>query len=147
MLMPLGMTIMTLRRRAVFPLMAILGVSPRLLGARPTWPFFVGWPDRKQRSLHWIFRINAPIGVISLIYAFLVYPRRPATPSESSLRSMLMMSPGLALFPLRVSSLPGPRARSHAQGLIPRLVGLVLVITSSVIRSSPKHPLLDLACP
>ena len=68
MLMPLGMTIMT---RAAGParmgrLMAILGV-PMLLG--PIFgPILGGWLI-DHFSWHYIFLINAPIGLIALVYA------------------------------------------------------------------------------
>ena len=62
MLMPLGMTIMT---RAAGPhrmgrLMAILGV-PMLLG--PILGPIIGWLI-EVASWHWIFLINAPIGLV-----------------------------------------------------------------------------------
>lgn len=98
MLMPLGMTIMT---RAAGPqrmgrLMAILGV-PMLLGPI-LGPIIGGWLIQ-HASWHWIFLINAPIGVGAFIYAFVVLPKDVPEPSESfDFLGMLMLSPGLALF-------------------------------------------------
>src|SRR5688500_5905054 len=96
MLMPLGMTIMT---RAAGPhrigrLMAILGV-PMLLGPLGG-PILGGWLI-DTASWHWIFLINIPIGIVSLIYALLALPKDRPEPSESfDFLGMLMLSPGLA---------------------------------------------------
>ena len=81
MLMPLGMTIMT---RAAGPhrigrLMAILGV-PMLLGPI-LGPIIGGWLIQVA-SWHWIFLINAPIGLVAIVYAWRVLPRTP--PSRRS---------------------------------------------------------------
>ena len=106
MLMPLGMTIMT---RAAGParmgrLMAILGV-PMLLGPI-LGPILGGWLI-DNASWHWIFLINAPIGVAAFVYAFAVLPSDAPEPSESfDFLGMLLLSPGLALFLFGVSSLP-----------------------------------------
>src|ERR1700712_2365153 len=107
MLMPLGMTIMT---RAAGPhrigrLMAILGI-PMMLGPI-LGPILGGWII-DQASWHWIFLINAPLGIIALTYAFLVLPKDAPVPSESfDFLGMLLLSPGLALFLFGVSSIPG----------------------------------------
>src|SRR3954468_6737429 len=82
MLMPLGMTIMT---RAAGPhrigrLMAILGI-PMMLGPI-LGPILGGWLI-DHASWHWIFLINAPLGIIALVYAFLVLPKDAPVPSES----------------------------------------------------------------
>jgi MFS family permease len=74
MLMPLGMTIMT---RAAGPhrmgrLMAILGY-PMLLGPI-LGPIIGGWLI-EVASWHWIFLINAPIGLVAIIYAWRVLPK------------------------------------------------------------------------
>src|SRR4051812_13292013 len=98
MLMPLGMTILT---RAAGPdrvgrVMAVLGI-PMLLG--PIFgPILGGWLI-DVASWHWIFLINLPIGIVALIYAFLVLPKDNVSPSESlDVVGMLLLSPGLALF-------------------------------------------------
>src|SRR6188768_3098673 len=98
MLMPLGMTIMT---RAAGPhrmgrLMAILGI-PMLLGPIGG-PILGGWLI-ENRSWHWIFLINVPIGLAAVVYALVVLPRDQAQRSESlDVVGVLLMSPGLALF-------------------------------------------------
>jgi EmrB/QacA subfamily drug resistance transporter len=144
MLMPLGMTIMT---RAAGParmgrLMAILGV-PMLLG--PIFgPILGGWLI-DHFSWHYIFLINAPIGVIALVYAWFALAKDAPQPSESfDFVGMLMMSPGLALFLYGVSSIPGEGGIGHTKVLLPGLGGLALMALFVVYSFRPKHPLLDL---
>ncbi|MFI1990628.1 DHA2 family efflux MFS transporter permease subunit [Actinoplanes sp. NPDC020271] len=144
MLMPLGMTIMT---RAAGPkrmgrLMAILGV-PMLLGPIGG-PILGGWLI-DAASWHWIFLINLPIGLIALVYAFMVLPKDAPHPSETfDFVGMLMMSPGLALFLYGISSIPAEGTVSSPKVLIPGFVGLALVISFVLYSFKPKHPLLDL---
>jgi EmrB/QacA subfamily drug resistance transporter len=144
MLMPLGMTIMT---RAAGPhrigrLMAILGV-PMLLGPIGG-PILGGWLI-DTASWHWIFLINIPIGIISLIYAQLALPKDRPEPSESfDFLGMLMLSPGLALFLFGVSSLPEKATFSAPKVWVNMLVGAVLVISFIVYSFRPRHPLVDL---
>jgi EmrB/QacA subfamily drug resistance transporter len=145
MLMPLGMTIMT---RAAGPhrmgrLMAILGV-PMLLGPIMG-PILGGWLIQVA-SWHWIFLINVPLGIIAIVYSWLVLDKDAPEPAESfDVVGMLMMSPGLALFLYGVSSLP-----SHGGNVgdphvwLPALVGLVLMATFVWWSFRPRHPLLDL---
>ncbi|TPG17008.1 DHA2 family efflux MFS transporter permease subunit [Pedococcus bigeumensis] len=144
MLMPLGMTIMT---RAAGParmgrLMAILGV-PMLLG--PIFgPILGGWLI-DHFSWHYIFLINAPIGLVALVYAYFALEKDNPQPSESfDFVGMLMMSPGLALFLYGVSSIPGEGGIGHAKVLLPGIGGLALMAAFVVYSFRPKHPLLDL---
>jgi EmrB/QacA subfamily drug resistance transporter len=145
MLMPLGMTIMT---RAAGPqrmgrLMAILGV-PMLLGPI-LGPIIGGWLIQ-HASWHWIFLINAPIGVVAVIYSFVVLPRDVPEPSESfDFVGMLLLSPGLALFLFGVSSLPESNGDFTAPRVwVSMLVGIVLMLIFVWHAFRPEHPLLDL---
>ncbi|TWP36070.1 DHA2 family efflux MFS transporter permease subunit [Leekyejoonella antrihumi] len=144
MLMPLGMTIMT---HAAGPdrigrLMAILGV-PMLLG--PIAGPILGGYLIEHASWHWIFLINAPIGVIAIIYAFFALEKDNPTPSESfDFLGMLMMSPGLALFLYGLSSIPGEGTMTAPKVWITMLIGLVLIVTFIFHTFRPEHPLLDL---
>jgi EmrB/QacA subfamily drug resistance transporter len=145
MLMPLGMTIMT---RAAGPqrmgrLMAILGV-PMLLGPI-LGPIIGGWLIQ-HASWHWIFLINAPIGVIAFIYSFVVLPRDVPEPSEAfDFVGMLLLSPGLALFLFGVSSLPESNGDFTAPRVwVSMLVGVVLMLVFVWHAFRPAHPLLDL---
>jgi EmrB/QacA subfamily drug resistance transporter len=145
MLMPLGMTIMT---RAAGPhrmgrLMAILGV-PMLLGPI-LGPILGGWLI-DHASWHWIFLINAPIGVVAFIYAFVVLPSDAPEPSESfDFLGMLLLSPGLALFLFGVSSLPTEGGDFTAPRVwVSMLVGVLLMLAFVWHAFRPEHPLLDL---
>ena len=145
MLMPLGMTIMT---RAAGParmgrLMAILGV-PMLLGPI-LGPILGGWLI-DNASWHWIFLINAPIGVIGFVYAFVVLPSDTPEPSESfDFLGMLLLSPGLALFLFGVSSLPQNDGDFTApQVWVSMLIGVLLMLAFVWHAFRPEHPLLDL---
>ena len=146
MLMPLGMTIMT---RAAGPkrmgrLMAILGV-PMLLGPI-LGPIIGGWLIA-HASWHWIFLINLPIGMISLVYAWTVLPKDTPEPSESfDFLGMALMSPGLASFLYGVSSIPGAANGDYGYDRvwITMIVGAVLVVAFVFHSFRPEHPLLDL---
>lgn len=145
MLMPLGMTIMT---RAAGPhrmgrLMAILGI-PMMLGPI-LGPIIGGWLI-DQASWHWIFLINAPLGIIALIYAYTVLPKDAPIPSESfDFFGMLLLSPGLALFLFGISSLPGEGGNFGAPKVwVSALVGVILIVAFVFWSFRPKHPLLDL---
>jgi EmrB/QacA subfamily drug resistance transporter len=145
MLMPLGMTIMT---RAAGPkrmgrLMAVLGV-PMLLGPI-LGPILGGWLI-DHASWHWIFLINAPIGVVAFVYAMVVLPSDSPEPSESfDFLGMLLLSPGLALFLFGVSSLPEKQGDFGAPRVwVSMLVGVLLMAAFVWHAFRPEHPLLDL---
>ena len=145
MLMPLGMTIMT---RAAGParmgrLMAILGV-PMLLGPI-LGPILGGWLI-DNASWHWIFLINAPIGVAAFVYAYVVLPSDTPEPSEAfDFLGMLLLSPGLALFLFGVSSLPEKEGDITAPRVwLSMLIGVLLMLAFTWHAFRPEHPLLDL---
>src|SRR3954465_9399186 len=145
MLMPLGMTIMT---RAAGPhrmgrLMAILGV-PMLLGPI-LGPILGGWLIQVA-SWHWIFLINAPIGLVAIVYAWNVLAKDSPEPSESfDFLGMALMSPGLALFLFGVSSLPQEEGGVSAPRVwVSMLVGGLLIAAFVWHSFRPEHPLLDL---
>jgi EmrB/QacA subfamily drug resistance transporter len=150
MLMPLGMTILT---RAAGPerlgrVMAILGV-PMLLG--PIFgPILGGWLI-DVASWHWIFLINVPIGIVAVIYAFLVLDKDNVSPSESfDFVGMLLLSPGLALFLYGVSSIPAAKQQHGTMFtstvVISSLVGIALTVAFVpwALRSKNIHPLVQL---
>ena len=145
MLMPLGMTIMT---RAAGPervgrVMAVLGV-PMLLGPIAG-PILGGWLI-DVASWHWIFLINVPIGIVALIYAFIVLPKDSPQPSESfDTLGFVLLSPGLAIFLYGVSSIPGAGTVMSAKVLVSCAVGLALIaafVHHALTRA--EHPLIDL---
>ena len=150
MLMPLGMTIMT---RAAGPermgrLMAILGI-PMLLGPIGG-PILGGWLIDNAHwlgrpSWSWIFLINLPIGIIGLVYAWLVLPKDHTEPSESlDVVGLLLMSPGLALFLYGVSSIADEQTFFASKVIVPGTIGLVLMAIFAWWSFRPAHPLIDL---
>ena len=150
MLMPLGMTIMT---RAAGPermgrLMAILGI-PMLLGPIGG-PILGGWLIDNAHwlgrpSWSWIFLINLPIGIIGLVYAWLVLPKDHTEPSESlDVVGLLLMSPGLALFLYGVSSIADEQTFFASKVIVPGTLGLVLMAIFAWWSFRPVHPLIDL---
>lgn len=144
MLMPLGMTITTRAAgpRRIGRLMAVLGI-PMLLGPIGG-PILGGWLI-EVASWHWIFLINLPIGIVTLIYAQLALPKDSPEPSQSfDFLGMLMLSPGLALFLYGVSSLPETGTFADAEVWGPMLAGGALVVAFVLYSFRPKHPLLDL---
>jgi EmrB/QacA subfamily drug resistance transporter len=143
MLMPIGMTIMT---RAAGPhrmgrLMAILGV-PMLLGPIGG-PILGGWLI-DTASWHWIFLINVPLGIIALVYSYVVLAKDSPEPSESfDFLGMALMSPGLASFLFGVSSIPGQGTFNAPKVYLPMLVGATLMAIFVWHSFRPQHPLLD----
>jgi EmrB/QacA subfamily drug resistance transporter len=146
MLMPLGMTILT---RAAGPhrvgrVMAVLGI-PMLLG--PIFgPILGGWLI-DIASWHWIFLINLPIGVLAMIYAYVVLPKDNVEPSETfDVIGMLLLSPGLALLLFGVSSIPEAGTVWDAKVLITGLIGLCLVglFVPWSLNQRNVHPLVEL---
>lgn len=150
MLMPLGMTIMT---RAAGPqnvgrVMAILGV-PMMLGPI-CGPILGGWLV-DTASWHWIFLVNVPIGILTLIYAARVLPKDHVEQSETfDFLGMLLLSPGLASLLYGVSSIPGSK-QVHgtiwtAQVIVFTLIGVVLVaaFVPWALSARNRHPLVDL---
>jgi EmrB/QacA subfamily drug resistance transporter len=143
MLMPIGMTIMT---RAAGPhrmgrLMAILGV-PMLLGPIGG-PSLGGWLI-VTASWHWSFLINVPLGIIALVYSYVVLAKDSPEPSESfDFLGMALMSPGLASFLFGVSSIPGQGTFNAPKVYLPMLVGATLMAIFVWHSFRPQHPLLD----
>lgn len=145
MLMPLGFMIMT---REAGPgrlgrLMSILSI-PMLL-APIGGPILGGWLIDAS-SWRWIFLINLPIGLLTLILAAVVFPRdRPARSETFDVVGGLLLSPGLATFLFAVSSVPHCGTVADRRVLIPGAIGLALVAAFVVhARRRADHPLIDL---
>lgn len=145
MLMPLGFMIMT---REAGPgrlgrLMSILSI-PMLL-APIGGPILGGWLIDTS-SWRWIFLINLPIGLLTLILAAVVFPRdRPARSETFDVVGGLLLSPGLATFLFAVSSVPHCGTVADRRVLIPGAIGLALVAAFVVhARRRADHPLIDL---
>src|ERR687889_1781340 len=97
MIMPAGMTILT---KAAGPhrvgrVMSVIGV-PMLLGPI-LGPILGGWLV-DDISWRWIFFINLPIGIVSLVMAARILPRDTPQPQHGfDALGLALLSPGLAL--------------------------------------------------
>jgi EmrB/QacA subfamily drug resistance transporter len=145
MLMPLGFMILT---REAGPgrlgrLMSILSI-PMLL-APIGGPILGGWLIDTS-SWRWIFLINLPIGLVTIVLAAIVFPRdHPARSETFDVIGGLLLSPGLATFLFAVSSVPRCGTVADRRVLIPATVGLAL-IAAFVVHAWRRadHPLIDL---
>jgi EmrB/QacA subfamily drug resistance transporter len=145
MLMPLSFMIMT---REAGPgrlgrLMSILSI-PMLL-APIGGPILGGWLIDTS-SWRWIFLINLPIGLVTIVLAAIVFPRdQPARSETFDAVGVLLLSPGLATFLFAVSSIPRCGTMADRRVLIPAAVGLAL-IAGFVAHAWQRadHPLIDL---
>lgn len=145
MLMPLVLTILTREAgpQRLGRVLAILGI-PMLLG--PVFgPVLGGWLI-DSFSWRWIFWINLPIGLITVVLAMIALPQDQPAPSETfDVIGMLLLSPGLATFLYGVSLVPSCGTVADRRVWIPAAVGLVL-ITGFVVHALHRanHPLIDL---
>jgi MFS transporter, DHA2 family, multidrug resistance protein len=145
MLMPLVFTILTREAgpRRIGRLMAVLGI-PMLLGPVGG-PILGGWLIDAY-GWQWIFLINVPIGVVSVVLAVLIFDKdRPSSSESFDLIGMLLLSPGLAAFLYGMSSLPEHGSVTDVHVWLPAAIGLVLVacfVAHALLRA--EHPLIDL---
>jgi EmrB/QacA subfamily drug resistance transporter len=145
MLMPLAFMILT---REAGPgrlgrLMSILSI-PMLL-APIAGPILGGWLIDTS-SWRWIFLINLPIGLVTVVLAATVFPRdHPARSETFDVVGVLLLSPGLATFLFAVSSIPRCGTVADRRVLIPAAIGLALV-AGFVVHAWHRvdHPLIDL---
>src|SRR5262249_11786759 len=145
MLLPLGFMILT---REAGParlgrLMSILSI-PMLL-APIAGPILGGWLIGTA-SWRWIFLINLPIGLATLVLPAIVFPRdHPARSETFDVIGGLLLSPGLATFLFAASSIPGRGTVADRHVLIPAAIGLAL-IAAFVVHALRRadHPLIDL---
>jgi EmrB/QacA subfamily drug resistance transporter len=145
MLLPLGFMIMT---REAGPgrlgrLMSIMSI-PMLL-APIGGPILGGWLI-STASWRWIFLINLPIGIVTIVLAAIVFQRdHPARSETFDIVGALLLSPGLATFLFAVSSIPRRGTVADRHVLIPAAIGLAL-IAGFVVHALHRadHPLIDL---
>ncbi|SDX78368.1 drug resistance transporter, EmrB/QacA subfamily [Amycolatopsis xylanica] len=144
MLMPAGMTIMT---RAAGPqrvgrVMAVLGV-PMLLG--PIGGPILGGYLVDAVSWRWIFYINVPIGIITILLAWRLLPKDAPEPAERfDFWGMLMVSPGLAALLYGVSNVPAAGGVGSVDVWLPGLAGIVLLVAFVLRTLKVPNPLMDL---
>lgn len=145
MLLPLGFMILTREAgpRRLGRLMSILSI-PMLL-APIAGPILGGWLIGTS-SWRWIFLINLPLGIATIVFAAIVFDRdHPARSETFDLVGVLLLSPGLATFLFAVSSIPGRGTVADRHVLIPAAIGLSLIagFVAHALRRA-DHPLIDL---
>lgn len=145
MLLPLGFMIMTREAgpRRLGRLMSILSI-PMLL-APIGGPILGGWLIGTS-SWRWIFLINLPIGLLTMVLTAVIFPRDHPVRSETfDLVGVLLLSPGLATFLFAVSSVPHCGTVADRRVLLPAAIGLAL-IAAFVAHAWHRadHPLIDL---
>src|ERR1700739_632704 len=124
-------------------LMSILSI-PMLL-APIAGPILGGWLIDTS-SWRWIFLINLPIGLVTIVLAAMVFPRdHPARSETFDVVGVLLLSPGLATFLFAVSSIPRCGTVADRRVLIPAAICLA-VVAGFVVQAwrRANHPLIDL---
>jgi MFS transporter, DHA2 family, multidrug resistance protein len=121
----------------------VLGI-PMLLGPVGG-PILGGWLIDSY-GWRWIFLINVPIGVVSVVLAVLLFAKDRPSPSQSfDFIGMMLLSPGLAAFLYGMSSLPGHGSVTDRHVWVPAAIGLVLVAGFAAHALLwAAHPLIDL---
>ncbi len=144
MLMPLGMTILT---KAAGPervgrVMAVLGV-PMLLGPI-IGPILGGWLV-DDVSWRWIFYINIPIGIVSLILGARILDKDEPRPTEKlDVLGLLLLSPGLAALIYGLAQVPSHEGFGDPEVYLPAVGGALLVIAFIWHAARTPHALIDL---
>lgn len=94
----------------------------------------------------WIFLINLPIGVLTLLLAGLTLPQDDSLPAESlDVVGMALLSPGLVLLLYGVSQLPGRGTLADPYVWAPATIGVLLIgaFANHALRRS-DYALIDL---
>jgi EmrB/QacA subfamily drug resistance transporter len=144
MLMPLGMTILT---KAAGPervgrVMAVLGV-PMLLGPI-VGPILGGWLV-DDVSWRWIFYINLPIGILSLILGWRILDKDEPQPTQKlDVLGLFLLSPGLAALIYGLAQVPSHGGFGHPEVYLPAVGGAILVVAFIWHAARTPHALIDL---
>jgi EmrB/QacA subfamily drug resistance transporter len=146
MLLPVGQSILA---RAAGPqrmgrVMSIIGV-PMVLG--PIMGPVIGGLIVSNYSWRWIFYINVPIGIVTLILSARWLPKfdteeRLTTPFDAL--GFCLLSPGLALLLYSLSEVGTTGSFTSTSVLVSFVLGVVLMAGFILRAINAKHPLLDL---
>ncbi|HME75646.1 MAG TPA: DHA2 family efflux MFS transporter permease subunit [Mycobacterium sp.] len=94
----------------------------------------------------WIFLVNVPIGLFTLVLAGFVLPKdEPASAESLDVVGMLLLSPGLVMLLYGASLIPGRGTVSNPRVYVPVAVGFTLIVVfvfHALYRAS--NPLIDL---
>ncbi|MBA9004877.1 DHA2 family efflux MFS transporter permease subunit [Thermomonospora cellulosilytica] len=144
MIMPAGMTIMAQKAgpQRVGKVMSVVGI-PMLLGPIGG-PILGGWLV-DDVSWRWIFYINVPIGVVTLIMAWKILDRDVPQPAERlDLLGLLLLSPGLAALIYGLATGAEKSSFSSTTVLVTTIGGALLVAGFAVRATMAANPLIDL---
>jgi EmrB/QacA subfamily drug resistance transporter len=144
MIMPCAMTILTQAAgpQRVGQVMSVVGI-PMLLG--PICGPILGGYLVDQVSWRWIFYINVPIGVVTLLLSWKILARdRPQPTQRLDLLGLLLLSPGLAALIYGLAKGAEKSAFDSAEVLIPAIGGAVLVAGFVARALTATSPLIDL---
>jgi EmrB/QacA subfamily drug resistance transporter len=144
MLMPLGMTILT---KAAGPerigrVMSVIGV-PMLLGPI-VGPILGGWLV-DDVSWRWIFFINIPIGLATLLVGMKILDKDEPVPGEKlDVLGLIMLSPGLAALIYGLAKVPETGGVTEFEVWGPGGAGALLVLGFVWHALRTPHALIDL---
>jgi EmrB/QacA subfamily drug resistance transporter len=144
MIMPVGMTILTRKAgpQRVGRVMAIMGV-PMLLGPI-IGPILGGWLV-DDVSWRWIFYINIPIGIVSLILGARILDKDEPRPTEKlDVLGLFLLSPGLAALIYGLAQVPSHEGFGSPEVYLPAVGGALLVIAFIWHAARTPHALIDL---
>ncbi|HUO49690.1 MAG TPA: DHA2 family efflux MFS transporter permease subunit, partial [Acidimicrobiales bacterium] len=146
MLLPVGQSILA---RAAGPqrmgrVMSIIGV-PMVMG--PILGPIVGGLIVSNTSWRWIFVINVPIGIVTLVLGHRWLPKaadEERYPTSFDTLGFCLLSPGLAALVYALSEVGTEGSLTGAPVLISFVLGIVLMGAFVVHALRRRHPLLDL---
>ncbi|MDL4821522.1 DHA2 family efflux MFS transporter permease subunit [Actinomadura opuntiae] len=144
MIMPAGMTILTQAAgpKRVGQVMSVVGI-PMLLGPI-LGPILGGWLV-DDVSWRWIFFINLPIGIVALFMSARILKKdEPQRAERLDIPGLILLSPGLAALIYGLAKGAELKDFTKPEGLIPTVVGAVLVIGFVFRALNAKSPLIDL---
>jgi EmrB/QacA subfamily drug resistance transporter len=96
-------------------------------------------------SWRWIFYVNVPIGVIAVVAALRVLPRRaPERAGDLDLRGLVLMALGVPLLTYGLAEVGITGSFTAAKAVLPTLAGVALIGAFVVHALRVTHPLLDL---
>jgi EmrB/QacA subfamily drug resistance transporter len=144
LLMPLGMTILT---KAAGPervgrVMAVIGV-PMLLGPI-VGPILGGWLV-DDVSWRWIFFLNVPIGIVTMILGSRILEADEPQPTQKlDILGLVLLSPGLAALIYGLAKVPANGGFDSAEVYLPAGAGAILVVAFVLHALRTPHALIDL---
>ncbi|HEU5023714.1 MAG TPA: DHA2 family efflux MFS transporter permease subunit [Spirillospora sp.] len=144
MIMPAGMTILTQAAgpKRVGQVMSVVGI-PMLLGPI-LGPILGGWLV-DDVSWRWIFFINLPIGIVALFMSARILKKdQPQRAERLDIPGLILLSPGLAALIYGLAKGAEMKDFTKPEGLIPTVIGAVLVVGFVFRALNAKSPLIDL---